>query len=264
MLKKLLLSAAVASVALSAAHASNVTPDVIFGSGNANGSFTIAQDATTGVELGLRAKLRFDANGQPQNQFNYDGIKTYTFDAGAAVGGFSAITPVWNFEWSINADFDDNGGSLADYTYLLEVDGDPNGVDFGLTYDPVNPFGAGFSCTDNALGTNTTGNGGGTSVNCASLTGVMDYTNALQANNVAQNSVNYDFLDGILPQLANFDPNDTGIYTIRLSAFSGMNLIAQTEIDVEIESNPVPVPGAAALMAAGLAGMAGRRRQKKA
>jgi hypothetical protein len=43
----------------------DVTPDVIFGSGNANGAFTI--DQSNGIELGLRGKLRFDASNQPEN-----------------------------------------------------------------------------------------------------------------------------------------------------------------------------------------------------
>ena len=53
----------------------NVTPDVIFGDGNDNGAFTVgtgiadagASNERT-VEIGLRAKLRHDENGQPQNK----------------------------------------------------------------------------------------------------------------------------------------------------------------------------------------------------
>lgn len=41
----------------------DVTPDVIFGTGNANGGFTIQRSA--GVELALRGKLRENANGDP-------------------------------------------------------------------------------------------------------------------------------------------------------------------------------------------------------
>ncbi len=60
----------------------DVTPNVIFGSGNINGSFTV--DQSNNVELGLRAKLRYDATGQPQNIFNSNGDGTYSFDAGVA------------------------------------------------------------------------------------------------------------------------------------------------------------------------------------
>ena len=55
-----------------------VTPDVIFGSGNANGSFS--GDNSNGVVAGLRAKLRYDSNGNPTNTFNYDGDHTYRFN----------------------------------------------------------------------------------------------------------------------------------------------------------------------------------------
>ncbi|MDA0239394.1 MAG: hypothetical protein O3A84_05115 [Proteobacteria bacterium] len=81
-------------VGLTPANAANVTPDVIFGSGNANGSFTVGTGIALGgtVEIGLRAKNRFPA----ANQFNYDGTKTYTFPAGEGSPGRS----IWNFEWS--------------------------------------------------------------------------------------------------------------------------------------------------------------------
>ena len=60
----------------------DVTNDVIFGSGNANGGFTT--DCANGVELGLRAKLRHNAVGAPENTFNSNGDGTYTFQAGVA------------------------------------------------------------------------------------------------------------------------------------------------------------------------------------
>jgi hypothetical protein len=86
----------------------NVTPDVIFGSGNANGGFTV--DRRNGIELGLRGKLRFNASNLPENTFNSNGDGTYTFDAGLPPTGFGFVAPgststaLWNFEWSINSD----------------------------------------------------------------------------------------------------------------------------------------------------------------
>lgn len=72
---------------VSSAHAvtqfdQNVTNEVIFGTGNLNGSFTT--DRANGVELALRGKLRHDAAGQPQNIFNSNGDGTYTFQSGVA------------------------------------------------------------------------------------------------------------------------------------------------------------------------------------
>lgn len=242
------------------AHASNITPDVIFGTGNANGSWTVDQDAGEGMELGLRAKLRFNAMGQPENTFNWDGNDTYTFFAGVAPGGFSSDTPVWNFEWSINTDYNGNGSALSDYRYELSLDADPGAGTNFLTFDPVQPFGP-VSCTDAAIGTNATGNGGGTSVTCTAPGSILAYQLLIGTNNVAQNSANYDFFNAF-PPLTSFDPTDVGIYTIQLSAFDAMdNLVAMTSIDVNVEA--VPVPGAALLMGGAMAGFGALRRRAK-
>jgi len=85
----------------------NVTPDVIFGSGNSNGSFTV--DQNNNIELGLRGKLRYDATGLPQNIFNSNGDGTYSFNAGVAPTKSSPVG-VWSFEWSINSDLSGGQG----------------------------------------------------------------------------------------------------------------------------------------------------------
>jgi hypothetical protein len=92
------------------AKAANVTPDVIFGSGNANGSFTVSESG--GVELGLRGKLRYNSAGLPENVFNYDGVKTYVFDP--AFSNAPSNRSIWNFEWSINSNADGNSGFNLD------------------------------------------------------------------------------------------------------------------------------------------------------
>ena len=82
-LKKTLVAAVAANLVLAgAAHAApldydqDVTTNLIFGSGNANGGFTVAQDH--GIEIGLRGKVRFDENNSPQNVFNSNGDGSYT------------------------------------------------------------------------------------------------------------------------------------------------------------------------------------------
>lgn len=45
------------------AAAGMITPEVIFGSGNANRGFEVARDDDMGLELGLRAKLRYGPTG---------------------------------------------------------------------------------------------------------------------------------------------------------------------------------------------------------
>ncbi len=117
---------------------------MIFGSGNANGSFTV--DRENGIELGLRTKLRFDENNQPQNIFNSNGDGTYTFPAGTLPTGFgfdpnSPTTPVWSFEWSINSSFDGNGSTLGGFIYQIQIDFDPSAGTNFRTFDPFNqPF----------------------------------------------------------------------------------------------------------------------------
>lgn len=211
----------------------NVTPDVIFGSGNTNGGFTV--DRANNIEVGLRTKLRFDAANLPQNQFNSNGDGTYTFEAGQPLGGGfgfapgSSSTATWNFEWSINVDENGtSGNSVQDYWYLMQIDFDPSaGVNF-LSFDPIH-----LPLADHALGTNATGNGGGTVA-----TDAFSYTILTASNNVAQNSWNYEFFDDVLTYP--FDANVAGIYTIALSVLAPetSDVLAKTEIDVIVTPEP--------------------------
>lgn len=236
----------------------DVTPDVIFGSGNANGSFTVSNTngGGQGLELGLRAKLRFDASNAPQNIFNSDGAGTYTFDAGVPPTGFtfapnSPTTPVWNFEWSINtAALSPDATStlqLNDFTYELRLDGDPSAATDFLAFDPINTV----DPADHAIGNNTTGNGGGTS-------SPPNYFTLIDTENVAQNSWSYEFFNLPTTALENFDPNTPGVYTIELEAFSGATSAGLVSIDVVV----VPEPAALTLTCLGIVGgVAGRRRR---
>ncbi len=240
------------------AYDQDVTPDVIFGSGNTNGAFTT--DRRNGIELGLRGKLRFDETGQPQNTFNSNGDGTYTFDPGVAVGGWSSNTPVWNFEWSINVDYlGVTGKNLIDFEYYLEIDNDPTAATDFFGFDPM--FILPPDYFDHAIGDNTTPNGGGTVA-----TSNTEYVNLLIANNVAQNSWNYDFFDsGTWP----FDPTVGGArYDIRLSVFSvGSSGTELAQTQIAILTNAVPEPLSMLFFGTGLVGVTGfavRRRRNRA
>lgn len=189
------LAASFSAPVLATDPATDVTPEVIFGGGNSNGDFTI--DQQNGIEVGLRAKVAF------QGDTNRTG-DTYTFQAGTP--DFSSTRAIWNFEYSINTDFDANdglGGSLINFQYLMQLDIDRgvNSTNF-VTFDAL-LFGGIF-------GDNSTGNGGG--VSTADPTTFGSY---LATFNVLQGSQNYGFYTDAL----NFDPNANGEYTIRLSVF---------------------------------------------
>lgn len=230
----------------------DVTPDVINGSGIANGGFTI--DRSNGVELGLRGKLRFNENNAPENTYNSNGDGTYTFDAGLPPTGFSwapnsPSTARWSFDWSINSDYEGQSSrNLIDLTYIMTIDFDPAAVNSStlqLQFDPIN-----VTQADHAIGDNTTGNGGG-----VTATSESNYTALITNNNVAQNSWNMEFFDSATYP---FDGRAPGIYDISLEAFDDTGSIASVTIQVE----SVPLPGTLALLGIGIAGFGWQRRRK--
>ena len=229
----------------------NVTNNVIFGSGNTNGSYTT--DRANGIELGLRGKLRFNAGNLPENTFNSNGDGTYSFDSGLPPSGFgfapgSTSTAVWNFEWSINTDFDGSTGyALEDLIYTLEIDFDPGvGVNF-YSFDLIN-----VPVADHSIGDNTTAQGGG-----AEATDAASYSALIASNNLAQNSWNMEFFDDAMFP---FDGRNNGIYDIRLSAgVAGTAPLASTSIQILVG---VPEPGTVFLMGAALMGLRASRKNR--
>ena len=218
----------------------NITPDVIFGSGNANGAWT--GEHIDGIEVGLRAKLRYDGAGNPQNIFNYDGVDTYTFDPTLSL--IPAGRSVFNFEYAVNVDTDGSGDMLSDFSYLFQFDLDPTA---GVMFSPMSGDIITFK-TDNALGNNGTGNGGGT-------VDTVNYASLLSSNNVAQNSQNRGFgFSGAL------DPAANGIFTYSLSVLDSTgSVIASSSINVVVGSTPVPAPGMTLLFLMALTGLMAKR-----
>jgi VCBS repeat-containing protein len=189
----------------------NVTPDVIFGSGNANGDFTIKRNSN--VEVGLRAKIPF------LGLTNYDGENNYSFtlDETNDVND-NSLPRKWNFDFSVNTDFYDptsSGNNIDDYTYEIGLDADPsNGTNY-LVADPITPAGGDLSISpDHSFGNNTTANGGGVEpafpLNLAYVPLYSD-----ENHNVVQNSSRYAFFDTISP-IDTYDPDVPGTYDIYL------------------------------------------------
>ena len=211
-----------------------VTPEVIFGSGNDNGSFTT--DRRNGVEIGLRGKLRFNGDGDPENTFNSNSNGTYNFSA--IVGSTqTAPTPEWSFEWTVNTNFDESSGlTLKDLTYEMGLDADPGpGTNF-LIFDPITPDTPPLNAPffDHGIGDNSTGNGGGTEA-----TDSPAYKILLANNNVAQNSWRYDFFP--FGPLAGFDPEANGTYAIYLRARNSEGqVVARADIQIIVgDAEPV-------------------------
>jgi hypothetical protein len=237
-----LITAMAIAAAAPAALADNVNPDVIFGSGNANGSFTIATGSN--IEIGLRGKLRYNSAGLPENTFNQVGSSnTYRFDP--ADGNAPGNRAFWNFEWSINTDVSGSGSSgsqLNDFYYNLEL--------FKLNADGSNPADAvsfdliNVAYADHSIGDNSTGNGAGTE---AASGNIPQYQGLISSLNVAQNSWNYDFFDGVGgTALEDWNPNAAGTYLIRLTVFENNNgTMGAALLSNEINIQVVPLPTAA-------------------
>lgn len=203
----------------------DVTPDIIFGAGNANGGFT--RDRDDGVEIGLRGKLRFNASGLPENTFNSNGDGTYSFQN--IVGPTrTSPTPEWSFEWSINSDYKGTTGRNLDaFRYELGLDGDPGLRTSFVTFDPIylGPTG----CADHSFGTNATPNGGGAEASCPDPAG---YYAMVAANNVVQQSWRYDFF-AFIGSLLGFNPTVVGVYDIYLLAKDSYGeVVARSDIRI--------------------------------
>lgn len=243
----------------------DATSNLIFGSGNDNGSFTT--DRRNGVELGMRGKLRFDAGNQPQNIFNSNNDGTYSFDAGLPPTGFgfapgSTSTAKWNFEWSINSSFDGSGVNLDQLTYNIGMDFDPGvGTNF-LEFDPINVL-----LADHSIGTNATAQAAGSEAAGADdIAKAADYALLIANNNLAQQSWNMEFFDD--GGAFFFDGRVDGTYDFFLEAFSpSAGSLARVDIQIIVGAGaPVPEPTTLSLFAMGLLGLgfAGYRRRRQA
>lgn len=222
----------------------NVTTNVIYGSGNTNGGWTVDRGMGN-IELGLRAKVRYSIPGDaPQNVWNSNGDGSYSHEAGAPAAQPNRAR--WNFDWSINSDYVNQSDTIDEWQYVLGVDSDTSAGTNFHTFDPTAWPGASF-------GNNGTAQGGGTEGNNASLA---------SSSNLAQDSLNYAFFEGVLPGFSH-DPNADGFYTIYLEAYNGNQLMARTEITV-IVGDPQTVPAPGSLLLAGLAllGLSAARRRR--
>src|SRR5690606_302263 len=157
----------------------------------------------------------------------------------------------WNIDWSINSNYNGNGGSLNAYTYTLELDIDPtSGTNFVSPYlatggDPVN----GVFLADHSFGNNSTAAGAG-------VEPTFIFNSTRSSYNLVQNSLNVSTWSG------SFDPTVDGLYTMRLTAYNNGIAVGTSEILVQVGNAVIPEP--ASLLAWGgiicCVGLVRRRR----
>ncbi len=219
-----------------------VTPDVIYGSGNANGGFT--GQTNNNIEVGLRAHQRYPA----ANIYNYNGINTYVFDSTVLTNPTNRSG--FNFDWSVNVDQSGTSGAvLADFDYLFYWDTDKTTTTAYSVMDPFNTPGA----YDHSLGTNATGNGGGIESisNANLLANMLNY-------NVAQQSWNLGF--GF-----STDPDAPGQYGFKFEVLGKGTQRVLSSAEILVTVTPVPLPAALPLAAAafGMLGFVSHRRRDR-
>ena len=216
----------------------NVTPGVIFGSGNGNGYFVV--DTNDNIEVGIRAKLR------KQGIYNSDGAGTYSFDKGQ----YTYTEPhlpiaMWNYEFAVNVDRDGSSGkTFSSFDVYLSIDIDPSQGQNWVTFSPFDAW------TDNSLGDNTT-------------TDATDITDGnYEAYSVAQNSQNMSWT---FPALFDYDVDGTYDFKLYVTEKDHCEILAQTFMTVKIGDGgcPVPVPAAIWLLGSGLLGLIGMKRRNK-
>jgi hypothetical protein len=239
----------------------DVTNNVIFGSGNANGSFT--GTTQNNIEVALRGKIR------GQGVYNYDLDHTYIFSPLTYPG--TTTRSAYNFEWSINTNADGNGtNKIASFDYLLQIDTDPSVLTSFISGDPyATPY------ADHSFGDNNTAQSAGIEASpklngSSTPTEIQDavdnFSLLKDTYNLSQQSWNMGFgdLNGFLPYLAN--PQQEGLYTIALSVLEKgtTNVLASTSIDIQYGATaPVPLPAGLPLLLSAFGGLALMRFRRR-
>lgn len=241
MKNKTIIALALASSAVAVQGASLSTP---VNTGNQEG-WTVNDDAS-GIELGLRAKIR-RTNVVGNYTDNGSGNGTYVFDVKNDYANAYANAPageaVWSFDFSVNT-----GGTvpLSGLTYEMTITNSNNPsetISFDFITAGENPNGAPGYDHDLSIA--------GLIFDETFSNSSVDYAAALSVNNIAQNSWNIGFFTPFA------DLKSNGQYEVTISAFEEGTEVATTSINVT--QIPEPTTGLLALLGAG--GLLLRRRR---
>ena len=199
------------------------------GSGNPQGGFTVVTDDNTGIELGLRAKLR----GSATIYDSADG--TYIFTTGTS-GGRAA----WNYEFSIDMDPGHAGSLTLANIFKATLTVKDNSTNVSQAIPLPTYFG------DNS------GYG-----NASVATNVGKHEPQTSSDWVAQNSENLSFADS--PLAGDFNPWYGDSYTFTLSVYTSPS----TSVSDSITVDAVPEPATLSMLSVGLFGLIGARRKRR-
>eukprot|EP00439_Symbiodinium_sp_Y106_P030843 s851_g3.t1 len=168
------------------------------------------------VELGLRAKLRFNS---PANEFRASGTTYGEFGIDLQNSCDCRFDPdptsaaCWNFEFHINTNFCGTGDLVLDnLTYSLCLYRNDTGITAASCFDHIN-----VPCTTHAFGNNSFGNGEKVLADCNAPDNTTAYQEIISQYNVAQNSWNTRFFQAP-PFLWNDNITSEGAYIVSLSA----------------------------------------------
>ena len=196
---------------------------LFMGTGNPGSGFVIVTDAVDapGVEIGITAVLRYQGTAalDPRDSSGH----TYVVAAGAAGGTANENATAgddgwarWNYTISINADTDNNGGTIGTLDYRITVYSvGAGGATAQLLTYTMDEY---IAAVRAALGDAT--------------------ANAIQNASLYQDSFNFEYVPGLLET---FDPTAPGTYRVEVAALDPGNAstLASTHIDIVVNSRPV-------------------------